>query len=146
LTLDEILEEWDVDTKIDPLDLGGEALKISRLHHKYTRQSAIENRELRRLEARRNQLVSLKTDYYLGNLNGTDQLEQLGWEPMRRVLLKADVGRAVEVDKDVVKLTEILGEQREKSEILKSIVKEIMTRSFNIRASIEMMKYNAGAL
>lgn len=145
MTLEEIFEQWDLDSKIDHTDLGGEVLRLTSLHNKYTRLLAMENRELRKLESLYKQLYNLKSDWYLGTLNGTDELTKLGWEPQRRIVLKADVPRVVEADKDIVKMSEKLGEQREKREVLMSIIKEIFSRSFNIRAAIEWRKFEAGA-
>ena len=145
MLLEEIFTHWEKDSTIDPIDLGGEALNISKLHNKYLRLLSIERKEARRLESKYKQLVSLKSDWYLGILNGTEELTKLGWEPQRHVVLKADLPRYVDSDKDIIKLVEILGEQKEKVEVLNLIMKEIMTRNWNIRAAIDMLKFNAGA-
>jgi hypothetical protein len=145
LTLDEIFEMWDDDCKVDPTDLGNAALDISKLHNRYLRLLSMENRELRKLESRYRQLYNLKMEYYQGNLNGTEDLVKLGWEPWKKVTLKADCQRVVEADRDVIRLTEAIGEQREKTQVLTSILKEVMSRSWNVRAAIDVMKFNAGA-
>ena len=145
LSLEEILDFWDTDSAIDHTDLGNEALKLASLHSKYSRILAIENRELRSLESKYKQLYNLKFDWYMGTLNGTDMLDKLGWEPQRNVILKADIPRVIDGDKDMIKMSTLVGEQREKKDVLMSIIKEIFSRSFNIRAAIEWSKFIAGA-
>jgi Recombination, repair and ssDNA binding protein UvsY. len=145
MTIDEILEVYSEDAHIDPIDLGNEALKITKLFEKYIRLHAFENRELRKLESRYKQLYNLKCDWYMGTLNGTEELTKLGWEPQRKVILKPDLPRTVEGDRDVIKLTEIIGEQKDKVNLLKDIVKEVKDRSFNIARAVEVMKFNAGS-
>ena len=51
MTVDEIFEEWEIDSKVDSMDLGGALLEIPKLHHKYLTYLSNENRELRKLEA-----------------------------------------------------------------------------------------------
>lgn len=145
MTIDEILEIYSSDAHIDPVDLGNEALKITKLFEKYIRFHAFESRELRKLESRYKQLYNLKCEWYMGTLNGTDELKKLGWEPNRKTILKTDLQRTVEGDKDIIKLTEIIAEQRDKVNLLKDIVKEVKDRSFNIARAVEVMKFNAGA-
>jgi hypothetical protein len=145
MTLEEILEEWDTDSRIDPLDLGNEVLRLTNLHGKYLRLLAIEGRELRELEGRLKQLVHLKTEWYKGNLNGTEELKKLGWEPHLKNVLNPDMQRHIDADREVIRLTRSVGEQREKKEVLSSILKEVFSRSFNIRAAIDWRKFEAGA-
>lgn len=145
MDIEDIFTEWDDDSRIDPIDLGNEALKISKLHNKYHRFLAVENRELRKMEARYKQLFNLKSEWYMGTLNGTEELTKLGWEPQRKVTLKPDLARVVEADRDIIKLSELIGEQKEKTFLLTSILKEVMQRSFNVRAAIDVMKFNAGS-
>ncbi len=144
MTLDEILEVWGPDCKIEPLDLSGSLQQIPLLTHKYRRMLAVENKELRKIEARLKSLVQLKHEYFGGFLNGTEELKELGWEPCKRTILKGDVPRHVEVDKDVVKLTEVYGDQKEKTAVLNDILKELAWRSNVIRGMIEWRKITEG--
>lgn len=144
MTLDEILEEWAPDCRVEPLDLSGSLQKIPILINKYRRYLAIENKELRKLEAKHKQLVHLKTEYFGGFLNGTSELKELGWEPYTRTILKGDVGRHVEVDREVVKLTELVGEAKEKTSVLNDVLKELSWRSNVIRGMIEWRKITEG--
>lgn len=145
MTVDEIFEEWNVDSKIEQFDLGGSALNIPKLHAKYLRLLAVENASLRKLESRYKKLIQLKTEYFGGYLNGTDELKKLEWPPYTRTILKPDMQRIVEADSQVIQLTEAIGEAKEKTSILSSIIKEVSAMSFNVRAAIEWTKFTAGA-
>lgn len=144
MTIDEIFAAWEPDSRIEPLDLSDSLRSIPLLIHKYRRMLAAENKELRMLEARREQLVHLKTEYFGGYLNGTDQLKELGWEPYTRTVIKSDLPRFVAADSMVIKLTERVGEQKEKVSVLDTILKELSWRSNVIRGMIEWRKITEG--
>jgi Recombination, repair and ssDNA binding protein UvsY len=144
MTLDEILNDYNIDSKINQLDLDNEGVRIPLLHHKYLRLLSIENRELRKYESQYKKLVQLKTEYFGGFLNGTDELKKLGWDPFTRTVVKADIPRFVEADQSIINLTEIIGEQKEKVSVLSSILKEIMARNYVITNILNWIKFNAG--
>ena len=144
MTLDELLEEWSPDCRIEPLDLFDSLRRIPLMINKYRRYLAIENKELRKLETRHKQLVHLKTEYLMGILNGTEELKELGWEPCKRIILKADVPRHLDADKELIKLTEMLADQREKTDVLHDILKELAWRSNTIKGMIEWKKITEG--
>ena len=146
MTLDDIFSAWEEDSRIDPLDLGGAALNIPLLHSKYLRYLSGENRDLRKLESSYKKLVQLKIEYFGGFLNGTDELTKLGWGPFTRKVLKSDIQQWVDSDPMVVKLTENIGEQKEKVSILTSILREVSAMSFNIKSGIEWRKFTEGAM
>ena len=56
MTIDEILENWQVDVKIDKTELGDEALNIPKLHHKYYQIYVKEKLILRKQESEMKQL------------------------------------------------------------------------------------------
>jgi len=104
-----------------------------------------ERAELRKLEARHAQLVQYKTEYFRGDLNGTDVLKELGWEPFKGMVMKEDLARRVATDRTVVKLAEQIGEQKEKISVIAGILDHIKSLSFDIRGAIEWQKFLAGA-
>lgn len=146
MSAEDILENWDVDSKIDPLKVEVHLREISSLQSKYLRFLYTENKLLRILEARLKKLNHLKTEYYSGELNNPEDLTKYGWEPYQRRILKGDVPRFVESDNDIIKLTEQIGEQKEKVSILTYILKEIMQRNFHLRGIIDNRKFEAGVL
>lgn len=144
MTLEEIFEKWEVDSKIDPMDLGQSSINIPKLHHKYLSIHSSERKELRELKQKLKKLNILKFEYFTGVLNGTEELKKLGWEPFQRTLLKQDVPRYIETDPDVIKLESRVEEQQDKVDVLASILKEIMTRNFVIKTALDWKRFEAG--
>lgn len=112
---------------------------------KYMRYLHEARREARALEARHASLVQLMTEYFRGDLNGSDTLKELGWEPFRGLVIKEDLSRKVATDKKVVKLAEAVGEAKEKISVLAGIIESIKSYSFDIRGAMEWEKFLAGA-
>lgn len=146
MTIDEIIEEYTIDSKIDSMDLEGSLKAIPLLHGKYLNRLRDSNKILRKLESRYKQFYQLKFEYFGGFLNGTDELKKLEWPPFTRTVLKGDIPRFVESDGQIIKLTENISEAKELNSILTSIIKEIMGRSFIIKDMISWRKFTEGVL
>ena len=146
MTLDEILEEYGNDSKIESMDLEGSLKKLPVLHGKYINYLRSANKLQRKLEAQYKKLYQLKSEYYGGFLNGTDELKKLEWPPYTRTILKGDIPRFVESDAQIISLTTSIGEAKEVVSILNSIIKEIMQRNFIIKDMIAWRKFTEGVM
>jgi len=146
MTLDDIIEEYTVDSKIESLDLESSLKSIPTLHGKYLNYLRSSNKTLRKLESQYKKLYQIKCEYYGGFLNGTDELKKLEWAPYTRTILKGDIPRFVESDGQIIKLTENIAEAKEMNTIINSILKEIMQRSFIIKDMIAWRKFTEGVM
>ena len=144
MKLEEILDSWSEDCKIDRTELGEEALRLPKLHSKYLRAFTEERLTLRKMEEDRKQLVLTKHDYYRGVLPDED-LKALGWEPFRMTLLKSDIPMRMEADQDIVKINLRIAMQQEKVDTLEAIIKSISNRGFLIKSAIDYEKFKVGA-
>lgn len=144
MKLEDILELWSADCNVDRTELGEEALKIPKLHHKYLRIYTEERLSLRKMEEERRELVKLKHDYYRGILPEED-LKANGWEPFRLSILKSDIPMHLEADQDVIKFNLRIALQQEKVDTLESIIKSISNRGFLIKSAIDYEKFKVGA-
>jgi hypothetical protein len=144
MKLEEILDTWSEDCKIDRTELGEEALKLPKLHSKYLRVFTEERLTLRKMEEDRKQLVLTKHDYYRGVLPDED-LKALGWEPFRMTLLKSDIPMRMEADQDIIKINLRIAMQQEKVDTLEAIIKSISNRGFLIKSAIDYEKFKVGA-
>lgn len=143
MKLESIYELWDVDSKIDDNDLGGESTKIPSLHNKYYRIYVEERLKLRKLEAEMKMLKLEKYEFYTQGPT-KDQAEK-GWHlPPAGRILKAEVNNYMEADRDLINLSLKIGVQQEKTEFLESIIKSFNSRGFNIKAAIEWRKFQMG--
>lgn len=144
MKIEDILEQWKVDSEIDKTELGEEALKIPKLHHKYFQIFIQEKLTLRSQEA---DMKKLKLDKYEFFTQGhTEETRSLNWElPARGLILKTDIPMYMDADKDIIKLSLKIGIQQEKIDLLESIIKSLTNRGFQIKSAIEWQKFTMGA-
>lgn len=144
MTIDEILENWNVDSKIDKTELGDEALNIPKLHHKYYQIYVKEKMLLRKHEADMKQLKLDKYEFLTQGPN--EETKDKGWKlPPKGMVLKGDIPMYLEADQDLINLSLKIGYQQEKLELLDSIIKSVMNRNFIIKNAIDWQKFTMGA-
>ena len=141
ITIEEIHELWSKDANIDDLELDLESLKIPQLHSKYMKIMNDENRHLYKMQYTHAALARDKLEYYQGKMCEED-LEERGWEPLTLKVLRADVPKYVEGDKDIIKHLIQIADQREKVMLLNSIVNTINNRSYHITNAINWHKFS----
>lgn len=142
MKLEEIEALW-ADDIIDRTQLDVESLKIPGLHHKYYK---IYIRELIQLKAEENDYASFyntKVEYYLGILD-KETLDKLGWEPFQLNILKSDIPRYIEADRQIQERKLKIHVQKAKVNYLEDIIKMIHNRNFKIKNAIDYMKFMNG--
>ena len=133
MKLEDIMGEWEKDSKLDTVELDKESLKIPTLHNKYLKIYTNENLLLKKMNHDFKEMERDKFEYYSGKMD-EDNLEERGWEPFQYKLLKQDVPRYIAGDKDIISALLTIAEQQEKVDCLREIInKSINTRSFNIQ-------------
>lgn len=144
MKIDEILENWHTDVKIDKTELGNAALDVPKLHHKYYRILVNEKLLLRKQEA---ELKRLKLDKYEFLTQGpNEETKEKGWKlPPKGMVLKSDLPMYLEADEDIINLSLKIGLQQEKIELLESIIKSVMNRGFLIKSAIDWTKFTMGS-
>jgi len=143
MNVDEIFELWEADSQIDKTELGEEATKIPKLHHKYYQIFLKERLILRKYES---DLKQLKLDKYEFFTQGPNEDTPKDWRlPPRGMILKGDIPMYMDADKDVINMTLKVGLQQEKVDLLDSIIKTIINRNFIIRNAIDWNKFTMGA-
>lgn len=144
MKIDDIFALWEVDSKIDRQELGEEALKISVLHSKYYKIFINEKLALKKHESELKQLKLEKFEFYTQGPT-PEQLER-GWKlPSIGRIVRGDVDRYLEADKDIINLTLKIAVQNEKIDLLESIIRTLRDRNFNIRAALDWAKFQVGA-
>lgn len=143
MKLESIFELWDVDSKINREDLSDESLRISTLHSKYHKIYTQERLTLRKYE---HELKQLKLDKYEFYTQGpTKETMEKGWQlpPVGKVI-RSDVDKYMDADRDIIELSLKVGVQHEKIELLESILKTIHNRGFQIKNAIDWIKFTSG--
>lgn len=143
MKLDEIFKLWESDIKIDETNLSVEALNIPKLHNKYLVIYTEEKIILAKLEMEFKSLYKKKVEYLLGTLD-MDTIKEMGWYPNPKIILKSDIELHTSADPDIQKASLRVSMQKEKVSVLQAILKDITSRQYYIKSSIEYQKLMAG--
>lgn len=143
MNIEQIKTQAELDTAIDTSHLDDEASKIPQIHNKYLCILMDEKLILESLESKLKVLKRDKWLYYSGKLS-EEELKQKGWKPFDLNILKNDLDRFVDSDMDVITLGNKLFLQKEKVNYIESVVKIISNKIWNIRSSIEWIKFTQG--
>lgn len=144
MKLEEIEELWGKDLKIDRSQLDTESLRIPELHNKYYKIYIREKIQYNKISFDLDKLTKQKKEWYEGTMP-EEELKELGWEPFN-LLLKKDLPIYLNSDEDLISLKLKLALAHEKVEYLKSIIKDINSRSFNIKNAIDFLKFTNGGI
>lgn len=143
MTLDQIMEEWRRDSQIDSTELDVESLRIPELHSKYMKIYFEERRKLKAYEFQSKDLYLKKYEYYNGKLS-QEELDELGWQPFVKRLMKGEIDMYLDSDKDIITNNMKMANQKEKIEFCEDAIKNINQRNFQIRNAIEWRKFTQG--
>ena len=144
MKIDEILELWEKDSKVDGAEIGDEAIKIAKLHHRYYQILVNEKFVLRSHEAEMKKLKLDKYEFYTQGPN--EETEKKGWKiPAKGLILKADIPMYMDADDDIIRLSLRIGIQQEKIDLLESVIKTIMNRGYNLKVALEWQKFINGS-
>lgn len=144
MKLEDIVNLWKDDCKVDGTELGRESLRTPDLHHKYFKILSAERLTLRSYERNYKSLYRAKYEYYTGVMD-QDALNELGWQPWALKVLKQDIPMYLESDPDMSELQSKIDLQKEKIELLESVIKMIINRGFQIKNAIDWEKFKVGA-
>lgn len=143
VTIDEIYDEWVIDSKIDSSDLGTESLKIPQLHHKYYKMLTKERLLLKSKKYKHKQLFLEKYQFYTEG--PTKEQHEKGWVlPAKGIILKNEVEKFLDADKELINSNLSVHVQEEKVEVLIDIIKTLNRRGFEIKNAIEDLKFKNG--
>jgi len=140
--LQKLLDMWTVDSNIDRTEPGKELINIPKLHSKYLNILSRHRMLSKQSEFKYNKIRRLKWEYYTGKLDN-DQLKEHGWEPFPYTL-KSDITTYMESDDDINKhlVKKIMHD--EIVELCQSILKELNSRTFQLRDFIAWERFIQG--
>lgn len=143
MTLNEIKIQAELDVAIDANHLEDEAIRIPQLHNKYLCMLMDEKIILESVESKLKVLKRDKWLYYSGKMSD-DELKKKGWEPFDLAIIKQDIDRFIESDNEVISLSNKYTVQKEKVNYLESVAKIISNKIWNIRSTIDWIKFTQG--
>jgi hypothetical protein len=143
LNIEQIVNEWNKDCKIDETELGSESAKIPQVHNKYLKIYMGERIALFKLKSETKKIKRTLLEYYLGELD-QEELDQLGRQQFYKKLLKNEVDVYIESDDMMIEANLRLGMQDEKVAYLDSIIKNINNRGFQLKTAVDWAKFTTG--
>jgi hypothetical protein len=143
LNIEQIVSEWDKDSKIDETELSTESVKIPKIHNKYLKIFMGERVTLFKLKAEKNRVKKTLLEYYLGELD-KHELEELGRDQFYKKLLKNEVDVYIESDDLFIETTLKVAMQQEKVDYLERVIKSLDNRGFAIKNAIDFMRFTMG--
>lgn len=143
MDIEQILEEWRKDAKIDDLNVDLESSKVPNLHSKYITMLSEERSRLRLLQVQRRDLLRMLREYYLGTLS-QEELNKLGRTPYLGKVLKNEVMVFVDSDSSLIKFDLKIAKSQEKVEVLLEIMKSISNRNFSLKTITDWKRMMVG--
>jgi len=140
INLDEIQLLWEEDSKIDPDNLHNESIKTPLLHAKYYK---IYNNIVLLKKIEENNYKVLKKDKWM-YYSGKAEPEIYKKDPFDYKVLKADIDKYMDADKDLMKSATKIDYYQTMLNYLDSILKTIQNRTYQIKNSIEFLKFVTG--
>ena len=140
--IDSLTAMWVEDANIEQLELDKESLKIPKLQAKWAGLLKKFTFQSKNLENKYKKLRQKKWRYYSGKME-KEELKENGWEPFQYVL-KSDLEVFLEGDGDLIDMGTKKFVYEEMADFCKLVIKELQNRQWNIKNSIEFMKYTEG--
>jgi len=143
MKLDEIFDNWSIDSQIDRINLGNASLDVPKLHNKYWRILSAERMLLKKQESEFAELMVNKKAWLNGELT-SDELKRFGWDIQLKKMLKSDQEDFLRGDREVIESRLKMALQQEKIEVLTDIIKSLHNRSFLIGNAIKFAIFQTG--
>ena len=144
MTLTDIKIQAELDVIIDTNHLDDESSRIPQLHNKYLCILMDEKIIYETLDSKLKILKRDKWLYYAGKMS-KEELTKRAWEPFDLSILKQDLDRFIESDNDFITLGNKIFVQKEKVSYLESVVKIIANKIWNIRSTIDWIRFTQGS-
>lgn len=139
---DELLDMWAKDSVIDRTEPGKALLNIPQLHSKYLTILSKHRLLAKESDFKFNKIKKVKWEYYTGKLDN-EQLKHYGWEPFPFVL-KSEINTYFDSDEDLNKALANKIMCEEIVELCLSILKELHSRTFQLKSFIDFEKFIQG--
>lgn len=144
VSLDDLMNMWSKDSVVDQTELGNAMSQIPILHAKYLKILSYHNLLVKKFHNEYIKAKKIKFEYYNGDLNNPEDLKEHNLEPFNKKVIRQDIPMWIDADKQ---LTDILLKKAMHQEIVDAttaIMKELHSRTFQIKAMIDWEKFVGG--
>lgn len=142
--IEDLAKMWKEDSAINETALTYEAGRIPVLHHKYYNLYVIETLKLKKLKSDMIMLQKEKSEYY-GGIMTPERMKELGWKPYQLKVLKSDVPKIVDQDKDIIDFNLQIGYFETLVKFLEDIIKQINNRNFILKTMLDWERFTSGS-
>jgi hypothetical protein len=139
----DLLSMWKEDAKIDKDEPSDELAKIGSFHAKYLHLLSINRQSVKAIEKTQRKMKKIKWEYYSGRMDA-ERLKKLGWEPFPYIL-KSDISTYMDADKDMMAIEAQKEVHEEIVDICTSIIKELTSRTYQLKDIITWTRFTSGA-
>lgn len=143
MNFEELNKMWSEDCKIDETNLVRESSRTPELHSKYYNLFYKEALRVKKLKADLTELEKAKTEYYNGTMDELE-LKERGWRPNPLKILRQDIPKYIESDKEVIELSLRIAMHEENAKYIESIIRQINSRNFHIKNMIDFLRFHHG--
>ncbi len=143
MKIEEIMEMWNKDSKIDETELATESSNIPVIHNKYLKIFMAERVKLFSAKADLKKKRRLLLEYYLGELD-EEELKELGRDQFYKKLLKNEVDLYIDSDDALTEQSLRVSLQEEKVNYLEAVLRQINNRGFQIKNAIDWNRFITG--
>ena len=131
MTIDELIEMWKVDSKVDDLNVDLEGAGVPKLHSKYIQLLSEARRGLTDLQFRKRVLFRNLREYYLGTAS-QELLAEMKRTPFLHRVLKNEVMTYIDSDEEYFTLEYKIAARQERVDVLSEIMKSINSRNYSL--------------
>lgn len=144
MNLEELMNQWEQDSKIDDNHLGEASTNSPNLHSKYINIMVSYKLKLTKTRGDYNMLRKNKFRYYRGELS-RQELEDLGWQQWQGVKpLKNEMDEFLQGDSDLVQMEQKVEYLNTIVYFLEEVLKQIRQRDWQIRTAVDWKKFLVG--
>ena len=146
MKLSSLQEMWAEDCKIDETNLGKESARVPLLHAKYINFLSSTRLNLRKAESDYFNCRRKKYRYYRGEMS-RDELESEGWTQWQGTKpLKNEIDEFLQGDADLITLQDKVEYFKTVLYQLEQIIRSINSRTWDIKSSIEWVRFTNGLM
>jgi len=143
MKIEDIMEMWNKDCKVDETELATESSNIPVLHNKYLKIFMAERIKMFSAKSELKKKRRLLLEYYLGELD-EEELKELGREQFYKKLLKNEVDLYIDSDNSLTEQSLRVSVQEEKVNFLEAVLRQINNRGFQIKNAIDWNRFITG--
>ena len=145
IKLDTIIEYWKNDSQIDESKPHQELVNTPILHAKYVEILSQHRLAAQKAKFDHAKMKKIRREYYLGNL-AKETLDEYGWEQFDlKIGTKGNIDTYLEADDYLIKILEKKAYYEECVFICESIIKELHSRTFQLREYCTHQRFLQGS-